>query len=55
MYPFYLGIDLHRKRTYVVLIDAEGEIIDQRRLLNTDMPEYLPQSTQLVLMIEESI
>ena len=43
MYPFYLGIDLHLKRTYVVLIDAEGEIIDQRRLLNTEMPEYLDQ------------
>jgi transposase len=43
MYPFYLGIDLHLKRTYVVLIDAEGEIIDQRRLLNTEMPEYLEQ------------
>jgi len=43
MYPFYLGIDLHLKRTYVVLIDAEGEIIDQRRLLNTEIPEYLDQ------------
>jgi transposase len=53
MYPFYLGIDLHLKRTYVVLIDDEGEIIDQRRLLNTDMPEYLkqhvPQETFAVL------
>ena len=43
MYPFYLGIDLHLKRTYAVLINAEGEIIDQRRLLNTEMPEYLDQ------------
>jgi hypothetical protein len=25
MYPFYLGIDLHLKRTYVVLMDAKGE------------------------------
>ena len=43
MYPFYLGIDLHLKRTYVVLIDTEGEVIDQRRLLNTEIPEYLNQ------------
>jgi transposase len=43
MYPFYLGIDLHLKRTYVVLINAKGEIIDQRRLLNTEMSEYLKQ------------
>jgi transposase len=43
MYPFYLGIDLHLKRTYAVLINAEGEIIDQRRLLNTEVPEYLDQ------------
>ena len=37
------GINLHLKRTYVVLIDTEGEIIDQRRLLNTEMPAYLNQ------------
>lgn len=43
MYPFYLGIDLHLKRTYVVLIDTEGETIDERRLLNTEIPEYLNQ------------
>ena len=24
MYPFYLGIDLHLKRTYMVLMDAKG-------------------------------
>jgi hypothetical protein len=26
MYPFYLGIDLHLKRTYVVLMNCEGEM-----------------------------
>ena len=25
MHPFYLGIDLHLKRTYMVLMDAKGE------------------------------
>ena len=53
MYPFYLGIDLHLKRTYVVLMDAEGEVIDERRLLNTEMTGYLeqhvPQETYAVL------
>ena len=29
MYPFYLGIDLHLKRTYVVLMDKEGEVLDK--------------------------
>ena len=24
MYPFYIGIDLHLKRTYMVLMDAKG-------------------------------
>ena len=53
MYPFYLGIDLHLKRTYVMLMDAEGEVIDERRLLNTEMAGYLekhvPQETYAVL------
>jgi transposase len=53
MYPFYLGIDLHLKRTYVVLMDTEGEVIDERRLLNAEMAGYLeqhvPQETYAVL------
>ena len=53
MYPFYLGIDLHLKRTYVVLMDTEGEVIDERRLLNAEMVGYLeqhvPQETYAVL------
>ena len=32
MYPFYLGIDLHLKRTYMVLMDAKGEIINKGRI-----------------------
>ena len=27
-----LGIDLHRQRSYVVLMDNQGKLIDQRRL-----------------------
>jgi len=30
MFPFYLGIDLHLKRSYLVLMNAEGEVIDKR-------------------------
>jgi predicted NBD/HSP70 family sugar kinase len=33
MYSFYLGIDLHRRKTYAVLIDKAGEVIDERQIL----------------------
>jgi transposase len=53
MYPFYLGIDLHLKRTYVVLMDERGEVIDHRRLPNDAMGDYLlhtvPRETYAVL------
>jgi len=53
MYPFYLGIDLHLKRTYVVLMDEKGEVIDQRRLPNDSVRDYLvhkvPEETYAVL------
>jgi transposase len=53
MYPFYLGIDLHLKRTYVVLMDATGEVMDERRIPNEEMTSYLeqhvPQETYAVL------
>jgi transposase len=41
MYPFYLGIDLHLKRTYVVLMTSTGEVVDERRISNLDIEKYL--------------
>jgi len=52
MYQHYLGVDLHRHRSYVVLMDSQGNISDQRRLPNDAMPDYvtqLPESTFAVL------
>ena len=53
MYPFYLGIDLHLKRTYVVLMTSTGEVVDERRISNLDIEKYLkstvPRETYAVL------
>ena len=53
MYPFYLGIDLHLKRTYLVLMNRDGEIIDEQRLENAEVADYLkqnvPQNTYAVM------
>jgi transposase len=53
MYPFYLGIDLHLKRTYLVLMDNMGKVIDERRIQNLDITQYLqgnvPRETYAVL------
>jgi len=53
MYPFYLGIDLHLKRTFMVLINAKGEVIDKERISNKEIKDFLeekvPQETYAVL------
>jgi transposase len=53
MYPFYLGIDLHLKRTYLVLMSHSGQVLDEQRIQNLDIPEYLqryvPRETFAVL------
>lgn len=53
MYPFYLGIDLHLKRTFMVLMDAKGEVIEKERISNQEITQYLqekiPQETYAVL------
>jgi transposase len=53
MNQFYLGIDLHLKRTYVVLMDKQGRVVDERRLPNGEMAGYLkkevPPETYAVL------
>lgn len=43
LYPFYRGVDLHFKRTYVVLMGVEGDVNDERRLPNTEVAGYLEQ------------
>jgi len=53
MYPFYLGIDLHLKRTYAVLMRSTGEVVDETRISNLDIETYLeskvPRETYAVL------
>ena len=53
MYPFYLGLDLRLKRIYVVLMDDSGKIIDERRLRNDEVEQYLlevvPQNAHALL------
>ncbi len=52
MFQHYLGVDLHGKRTYLVLMDQNGEVKDRRRLLNSEVGEYvakLPLNTCAVL------
>ena len=53
MYPFYLGLDLHKNNTYAVLIDQAGEVVDQRQISNQDTTKYLeevvPKETYAVL------
>lgn len=41
MYQHYLGVDLHGKRTYLVLMDAEGEVQDRCRLANHEVANYI--------------
>ena len=53
MYPFYLGIDLHLKRSYMVLMNEKGEILEKKRLQNSEMAGYLkekvPKETYAVM------
>jgi len=53
MYPFYLGLDLHNRKTYAVLMDQHGELVDQREFPNEETTTYLekvvPHETYAVL------
>ena len=44
MFPFYLGIDLHLTPSYLVLMNAEGEVIDKQRLKNTEIKNYIKKN-----------
>jgi transposase len=52
MYGHYVGIDLHRKRCYTVVMDSQGQVSSQRRMSNEAMPAYvatLPKDTLAVI------
>jgi len=53
MVQFYPGIDLHLKRTFMVLMNANGEVVDKQRITNQEITTYLqekvPQETYAVL------
>ncbi len=52
MIDHYLGVDLHGKRSYLVLMTAEGLIEDKRRLPNHEVAAYvnkIPRNTHAVL------
>ena len=54
MYQHYLGVDLHKRRTYVVLMDAQGKVSDQRRLANDAMADYAAQLPEHTLAVVEA-
>lgn len=54
MYQYYLGVDLHRRRSYVVLMDNQGKLIDQRRLPNDAMPDHVAQLPKSVFAVLEA-
>ena len=43
MSSYYLGIDLHKRRSYAVLMDHQGEIIEECGLPNEQVVDFLRQ------------
>ncbi len=41
MYPFCLGIDLHLKRNYAVLMDKADRNLEEGRFPNCEIPAFL--------------
>lgn len=52
MIEHYLDVDFHLKRCYVLWMNRAGEVRDQRRLLNEEVPQHLdalPYNTLAVI------
>jgi hypothetical protein len=41
MYSFHLGLHVYLNKTYAVLLDAQGDICDERHIANEELPTYL--------------
>lgn len=53
MSEYYLGIDLHKKRSFTVLMNRDGQVVDEGSVPNEEMRGYLaekvPRSTTAVI------
>jgi len=54
VYQHYLGVDLHKRRSYVVLMDGQGHISEHRRLSNDAMADYAAQIPEHTLAVVEA-
>ena len=50
MYPYYLGIDLHLRRAYAVLMDQDGNILGEHHVLTNKIQELVVQLFQNKLL-----
>ena len=37
----FVGIDLHKQYSYVVVLNAHGDVLDERRLVNSKVATYI--------------
>jgi hypothetical protein len=41
----FVGIDLHKRYAYLVVLSGRGEVLDERRLSNQDVAAYVSELT----------
>jgi hypothetical protein len=39
----FVGIDLHKRYAYLVVLNASGEVLDERRLTNQAVAGYIAE------------
>jgi transposase len=44
----FVGIDLHKQYSYVVVLNARGDALDERRLVNTKVAAYIARLAEPV-------
>lgn len=51
MSAVFCGLDVHKESTYATILDQDGEIITQKRMLNEEVPDFLrPHEVEKVAM-----
>ena len=51
---YYCGLDIHKESTYATIIDNDGQVVNQKRMKNEEIPDFLDPYPSTKVAMEAS-
>jgi len=48
---YYLGIDVHKRDSYIAVLDEDGDVVEEVRVTNANLDDFAQQYAQSITSI----